>query len=433
VIENLHVDPAPEQRYGGLHLRLAAGLVDLLAGQALFFLLIAINGMWSGLLDIALPERPLTTWVNCGVMWLYFAVFESSSRWATPGKMLFRLVVTDKLGRRLSFARAAIRFLLKVISACSLAGVLVIPFNRRRRGLHDVLAGTLVIERNAGGAGEPWGAVPASTGTAVARAGPRWSVARVAMAAAAAAVLALFVVWQYSAWNQERTAQLACLQRLQQDLAKAQVAERKWAQFQEEVARLETSLRKVERMLPARLDVASFRKSLDGELAGKGLVASVLSVRTFRRGRLFRAELRMDVAGDPAPIAEILGRSCCGGRVTSWKGSYTPDGVSGALSIYATPTPTSSQSACGARRSDLWLWPFSARARGLAEEVERARTGLAPLKDASDGVRRYELLKQDLEDRVTLLNGLRQPEHGHIGNENEPEVPVEEEPRSLRS
>jgi uncharacterized RDD family membrane protein YckC len=79
--------------------------------------------------------------------WLYFALLESSERGATVGKMAMGLrVVTDK-GERLSFMNATGRYFAKIISAIILCiGFIMIGFTDKKRGLHDMIAGTLVIK-----------------------------------------------------------------------------------------------------------------------------------------------------------------------------------------------------------------------------------------------------------------------------------------------
>ncbi|MDB5295777.1 MAG: hypothetical protein JWO31_1760, partial [Phycisphaerales bacterium] len=87
-------------------------------------------------------------WAAVGVGWLYSAGFESSRRRATPGKMLFGAFVTDAGGRRSSFARASGRYAGKLVSAVPFgAGYVVALFTGRRRALHDLMAGTLVLRR----------------------------------------------------------------------------------------------------------------------------------------------------------------------------------------------------------------------------------------------------------------------------------------------
>lgn len=78
---------------------------------------------------------------------LYFALFESSPRQATPGKMLLGIFVTDEQGRRISFGRAVGRNLARVLSKmfCWL-GYLLALFTERTQALHDLIASTLVLE-----------------------------------------------------------------------------------------------------------------------------------------------------------------------------------------------------------------------------------------------------------------------------------------------
>ena len=79
--------------------------------------------------------------------WLYFALFQSSPRQATPGKMMLGLFVTDINGRRISFLRALGRALGRELSQiiCWLGYVLAL-FTARKQTLHDMVAGTLVLE-----------------------------------------------------------------------------------------------------------------------------------------------------------------------------------------------------------------------------------------------------------------------------------------------
>ena len=79
---------------------------------------------------------------------LYYSIFESSSHQATPGKMALGIIVTDIAGQRISFGRAVARDLSKIISVLTLGiGYLIIGFTDEKRGLHDYIAGTLVINK----------------------------------------------------------------------------------------------------------------------------------------------------------------------------------------------------------------------------------------------------------------------------------------------
>jgi uncharacterized RDD family membrane protein YckC len=79
--------------------------------------------------------------------WLYFALFESSRRQATLGKMMMGIFVADEYGRRISFRKALGRTLGKILSKwfCYL-GFIIAIFTERSQALHDLLASTLVLE-----------------------------------------------------------------------------------------------------------------------------------------------------------------------------------------------------------------------------------------------------------------------------------------------
>lgn len=86
--------------------------------------------------------------INLFIFWLYWAICESSPWQATIGKRAMDLYVTDLKGRRLRFAQASGRFFGKIISAMVLLiGFVMIAFTERKQGLHDLLAGCLVVRR----------------------------------------------------------------------------------------------------------------------------------------------------------------------------------------------------------------------------------------------------------------------------------------------
>jgi uncharacterized RDD family membrane protein YckC len=78
--------------------------------------------------------------------WLYFSLQEIGLRQATPGKRLFKLIVTDLSGNRITFQQATVRYFSKYLSFyLFLMGYLMQPFTARKQALHDILAGTLVV------------------------------------------------------------------------------------------------------------------------------------------------------------------------------------------------------------------------------------------------------------------------------------------------
>jgi uncharacterized RDD family membrane protein YckC len=80
---------------------------------------------------------------------LYYAWFESSRYQATPGKLAVGMIVVDLEGNRISFRKALVRNLSKIVSAAILdIGFIMIGFTEKRQGLHDMIAGTVVVMKN---------------------------------------------------------------------------------------------------------------------------------------------------------------------------------------------------------------------------------------------------------------------------------------------
>lgn len=67
---------------------------------------------------------------------------------ATPGKLLFRLSIFDeKTGQNLSPQQAIIRYLVSLVSfAVLLIGIIWIAFDKKKQGLHDKIAKTVVVK-----------------------------------------------------------------------------------------------------------------------------------------------------------------------------------------------------------------------------------------------------------------------------------------------
>jgi uncharacterized RDD family membrane protein YckC len=80
---------------------------------------------------------------------LYFSLFESSRMQGTPGKRALGVAVTDLHGQRLTFARALGRNVARILSGLIfLIGYIMVAFTARKQALHDMIAGTLVINRD---------------------------------------------------------------------------------------------------------------------------------------------------------------------------------------------------------------------------------------------------------------------------------------------
>lgn len=80
---------------------------------------------------------------------IYFAYFESSAKQATLGKQIVGIYVTDMNGERITFANALGRFFAKILSGMIMyVGYIMILFTEKNQGLHDMIASTLVMQRD---------------------------------------------------------------------------------------------------------------------------------------------------------------------------------------------------------------------------------------------------------------------------------------------
>jgi uncharacterized RDD family membrane protein YckC len=80
--------------------------------------------------------------------WLYYAGMESSEHQATLGKLALNIRVTDIEGHRIGFLRATVRHIAKILSGMLLMiGYIMIAFTAKKQGLHDLIAGCLVVNR----------------------------------------------------------------------------------------------------------------------------------------------------------------------------------------------------------------------------------------------------------------------------------------------
>lgn len=82
------------------------------------------------------------------VYFLYYTLMESSKWQGTLGKKIMNVQVAKAEGGRISFGRAAGRFLAKsFLSPILLVGYIMAFFTERRQALHDMLAGTIVVKK----------------------------------------------------------------------------------------------------------------------------------------------------------------------------------------------------------------------------------------------------------------------------------------------
>jgi len=139
--------------YAGFWLRVVASLIDSVIILMFSCPLGIVLGIAFALTGIN-PDSPEATAFNLlinGISllidWLFYSLFESSSWQATPGKKLLQLKVTDLYGNRIGFGKATGRYFAKLLSGLILGiGFIMVAFTEKKQGLHDMMAGTLVVK-----------------------------------------------------------------------------------------------------------------------------------------------------------------------------------------------------------------------------------------------------------------------------------------------
>ena len=145
-----------DMQYAGFWFRVIAAIVDeiiciiatILVAFPLGFALGASMAGISTMEEIKAASEGLGSVLGILIPWLYFTVSESSTWQATLGKKMFGLSVTDMDGNKISFGRANSRYWSQIISALILLiGFIMVAFTERKQGLHDIIAGTLVMRK----------------------------------------------------------------------------------------------------------------------------------------------------------------------------------------------------------------------------------------------------------------------------------------------
>ena len=138
---------APEtEKSAGFWMRLVADLIDrtiIITGSVILDLLlygVTVNGE-------ELTGRIVFFYIIVG--FIYCPAMDSSKTQGTLGKMLMGIKVTDVQRRRVSFDKATKRHSSKFFSYLTLfIGFIMAGFHKRKRALHDIISGCLVIRSN---------------------------------------------------------------------------------------------------------------------------------------------------------------------------------------------------------------------------------------------------------------------------------------------
>ncbi len=148
-------------RYGGFWLRVVAAAIDVFI---IFVTVMTITYVFgtpkvTEISDFSALEYTRMTRDYLGglgnvtlfILWFFYpAIMASSILLATVGKLCGGVIVVDKQERRLTFWHATGREFAKSISfVFNGIGYLIIAFNQRKRGMHDIVAKTYVLKKAA--------------------------------------------------------------------------------------------------------------------------------------------------------------------------------------------------------------------------------------------------------------------------------------------
>jgi uncharacterized RDD family membrane protein YckC len=134
-------------RFGGAASRTLAFVIDLVAAHLLFLVAATFVALVVSLVGELRPVWLFDALAGAGwalLVGAYF-VFFWTLKGQTPGMRIFDVRVVDRRGDPPGIARAIVRFGALLLSIIPLfAGLIPILFDRRRRGLQDLIAGTEV-------------------------------------------------------------------------------------------------------------------------------------------------------------------------------------------------------------------------------------------------------------------------------------------------
>ena len=147
-VHGVETSEPPEQPYIGLVTRLIAFALDAAVINVVAVLVGAVVALVVSILPTSEDRDKVLVAVGgvAFVLWLigYFVAFWTTTG-QTPGNRAMQIRVVRAGGTRLLPRHALVRLAGIVLSLPLLAGFIPILFTERRRGLHDWLAGTVVV------------------------------------------------------------------------------------------------------------------------------------------------------------------------------------------------------------------------------------------------------------------------------------------------
>lgn len=147
--------------YAGFWKRFAAHVLDVVILMFLVLPLAIVLGLALGAAGTAdSGTEAIGNLFGIVAVLFYYALQESSRHQATLGKRALGIIVTDLDGRPIGFGRACGRHVASVLNYLTLyIGWIMAGLTERKQGLHDMLAGTLVVNKTEAGPIPAWAVV----------------------------------------------------------------------------------------------------------------------------------------------------------------------------------------------------------------------------------------------------------------------------------
>ena len=130
--------------YAGLGIRTLATFIDL----AIIACLMLIPEIFFFSFNFNNLDFNSFRFMLCVVIWIvYHVAFDSTAPQATPGKRFLKLKIINLYGKRMSLVRSMFRSLAVFISVVPVGlGIWYITTDPKKRGWHDLIAGSFVIK-----------------------------------------------------------------------------------------------------------------------------------------------------------------------------------------------------------------------------------------------------------------------------------------------
>lgn len=118
-----------------------------------------LKRMYAALIDLAIIGFPyliiINSYINVyffalftiGVL-CYFTILPATNFQGTIGKFILGLKIVDEKEKKITIFRSLLRLLSQFLSSYLFIGYLMITWTKRKRGLHDYIARTYVIQKN---------------------------------------------------------------------------------------------------------------------------------------------------------------------------------------------------------------------------------------------------------------------------------------------